>query len=713
MQMTATIKLPVLIFLILLMETGSLCGQTISVNIVTDQFGYTKNASKVAVLRSPKTGFDAPSSYNPGTIISLKNAVGNATVFSAAPVAYKAGITDPASGDKVWWFDFSSVQTEGTYYVLDETNNARSATFIIADTVYKNVLKAAVKSFYYQRAGFAKTAAYAGIGWADGASHTGPLQDKNCRIYNDHNNAATEKDLSGGWYDAGDYNKYTPWTANYIVALLHSYKENPSLWTDDLNIPESGNGIPDLMDEVKWGMDWLLKMQQANGSSLCVMGLATASPPSAAGGQSTYGPATTNATMRSAAAFALGAKYFRQANPVYFGIYADTLAARAALAYNWAISNPSIIFNNNSAANGSQGLGAGNQETDSLGRFTAKMAATLYLYDLTGTAAYLTQFENGASTFPLLAWGNYVSQYFQESQQLLFYYLGLPGINTALANQIKAATLTAAKKPGDFAEALTSQADPYRAFIKDYNWGSNQYKSDYGNFLWQLQFRNIEPANNNYYLRAAEEYLHYIHGVNPLQFVYLSNMGSYGAEKNIKEFYHSWFTNGSLLWDREGVSTYGPAPGFLTGGPNVFYTIDGCCPSGCGSAQNNAACNAESTSPPTGQPAMKAYKDFNTGWPLNSWQVTENSNGYQVAYIRLLSKYTSNAADDSTVISVVNGNWNSPATWQGGVVPAVSSKAVVRHNVTVTANASVWSVKVEPASGNLVVQTGVVLNVLH
>jgi endoglucanase len=712
--MLQKIKLAIIVLALTQSTAINIYGQVISPNIVVDQFGYTKNVDKVAVLRSPKTGFDATSSYTPGNSISLKNATTDAVVYSAAPAAFKAGITDAVSGDKIWWFDFSAIQTEGSYYVMDEANNARSATFIITDTVYKNVLKAAVKAFYYQRAGFAKTAPYAGAGWADGASHIGALQDKNCRIYNDKNNAATERDLGGGWYDAGDYNKYTPWAASYIISLLMSYKENPSLWTDDFNIPESGNGIPDLLDEIKWGMDWLLKMQQANGSSLCVMGLSHASPPSSATGQSTYGPATTNATMRSAAAFALGAKYLRQADPVYFGVYADTLQARAVRAYNWAIANPTVIFNNNTVANGSQGLGAGNQETDSLGRFTAKMGAALYLYDLTGNIAYLTVFENGATTFPLFAWGNYISQYFQESQHLLFYYLDLPGINASLASQIKTATLTAAKKSGDYLDALTNQTDPYRAFIKDYNWGSNQYKSDYGNFLWQLQYRNLEAANNTVYLKAAEEYLHYIHGVNPLQFVYLSNMSSYGAENNIKEFYHSWFTNGSSLWDREGVSTYGPAPGFLTGGPNSSYTVDGCCPSGCGSSQNNAACTAESTAPPFGQPAMKSYKDFNTSWPLNSWQVTENSNGYQVAYIRLLSKFvTMNSVTDSTIISVANGNWNEPATWNTGTVPSAASKVFVRHNVTVTADANAYSLTVEPAAGNVVVQTGITLTVVH
>ncbi|MCK4746258.1 MAG: T9SS type A sorting domain-containing protein, partial [Bacteroidales bacterium] len=110
-------------------------------------------------------------------------------------------------------------------------------------------------------------------------------------------------------------------------------------------------------------------------------------------------------------------------------------------------------------------------------------------------------------------------------------------------------------------------------------------------------------------------------------------------------FFHSWFKNGSPLWDRVGTSTYGPAPGFLTGGPNPSYNWDGCCPSGCGSSSNNAKCSSESISPPKEQPNQKSYKDFNTSWPLNSWSVTENSCGYQVRYIRLLSKFVTAGMD--------------------------------------------------------------------
>jgi endoglucanase len=112
-------------------------------------------------------------------------------------------------------------------------------------------------------------------------------------------------------------------------------------------------------------------------------------------------------------------------------------------------------------------------------------------------------------------------------------------------------------------------------------------------------------------------------------------MGAFGAERSADQIFHSWFAHGSAAWDSARDSTAGPAPGFLAGGPNPSYDWDGCCPDGCG----GNSCGSAPPSPPFGQPPQKSYLDFNDSWPLNSWAVTENSNGYQVAYIRLLSKF--------------------------------------------------------------------------
>jgi endoglucanase len=622
----------------LLFLSCSISAQTFSKFIVVDQFGYTLNATKIAVIRDPQVGFDSSDSYTPGTEFNVYNANTDQLVFTAKAVPWNNGATHKESGDKVWWVDFSNFNLVGSYYIKDESTSEKSAILKIGNDVYKDVLKAAVKTFYYQRAGFEKNATFAGIEWADGASHLKPLQDKNCRLFNQKNIASTEKDLSGGWYDAGDYNKYTPWHANYLVSMLRMFEENKDVWTDDFNIPESGNGISDLVDEIKFGMDWLIKMNQPNGSSLCIVSLDYASPPSSATGQSVYGPATTNATLRSAAAMALGARILKKNYPAQYGEYSDTLKARAIRAYDWGLKNPSVIFNNNRSSNGSQGVGAGNQETDSLGRFTAKMSAALYLYELTKEKKYLDLFESNYDKLPMIAYGNYVSQYFSEQHNLLLHYTKLDGVNATIANKIKAAALAGIKKAGDFYAASTSKIDPYRSFIKDYNWGSNQYKADCGNIIWNAALYDLDIPNNEAYKKAAEGYLNYIHGVNPFSFVYLSNMSKLGAENNVKEFYHAWFADKSPKWDKEGESTYGPAPGFLVGGPNQFYEKDGCCPSNCGSPTNNALCN-QNLVPPLNQPPMKSYKDFNDNWPINSWQISENSNGYQIGYIRLLSKF--------------------------------------------------------------------------
>jgi len=81
---------------------------------------------------------------------------------------------EASSGDSGWWFDFSSVVTPGTYFIYDDKNNARSAVFHIEKQVYKNILKAAVRMYFYQRSGFAKQPPYADECWKDAPAYIGP-----------------------------------------------------------------------------------------------------------------------------------------------------------------------------------------------------------------------------------------------------------------------------------------------------------------------------------------------------------------------------------------------------------------------------------------------------------------------------------------------------------------------------------------------------------
>jgi endoglucanase len=600
--------------------------------IVVDDFGYRPSAAKFAVVRDPVTGFDEAQSFEPGTNYALVDAFSGEHVLTGPLAPWNGGAEDPTSGDRAQWFDFSSVTTPSAYYVLDTERGVRSPVFVVSPDVYREVLRQALRTFFYQRAGFAKDAMHAGEGWADAASHVGPGQDRQARLYSAPNDAATERDVSGGWYDAGDFNKYTNWTADYVIDLFRAYRERPEIWGDDLGIPESGNGVPDIVDEAKWGLDWLVKMQNEDGSLLSIVGLASGSPPSAATGPSRYGSPSTSATLSGASAFAFSATVLKALGGDH-AAYAEDLRARAERAWVFADQNPSLVFLNNDAATGSSGLGAGQQEVDDAGRRDKKILAACHLFELTSGAEYRSYFDQSyaltsfVSTGYTYGWGEFL-------QESLLHYTTLPGATADVAADILA-TYQAGVLGGDNLPAHRNQLDPYRAPLQTYTWGSNATKGRVGLVLHSFVKYGLTGAPEDEVLAAAESYLHYLHGVNPLGLAYLTNMGAFGAERSANEIFHTWFANGSAAWDSVGESTYGPAPGFLAGGPNPSYDWDGCCPSNCG----GNTCGAAPPAPPKGQPPQKSYLDFNDSWPLNSWSVTENSNGYQAGYIRLLSKF--------------------------------------------------------------------------
>ncbi|HET6783466.1 MAG TPA: glycoside hydrolase family 9 protein, partial [Pseudoxanthomonas sp.] len=407
--------------------------------IVVDQFGYLPGLKKVAVLRNPVNGFDSADQYLPGATLQVVDTATNTVVFSGSPTPWKSGAVDASSGDSAWQFDFSAVTAPGSYQVVDAARNVRSARFEIGANVYRPVLVQAVRTFFYQRAGHAKLAQHAGANWADSASHMGPLQDTQARRYNATSDASTQRDLHGGWYDAGDLNKYTSWGAGYVVDLLHSYTENKSVWTDDFNLPESGNGIPDVLDEVKWGLDWLVRMQNGDGSVLSIVGLASANGggrPSTATGQSLYGDASTSATLASAAAYAYGAQVYASLNKPAYDAYAADLRQRAKRAWDWAIANPNVLFYNNDASRGTAGLGAGQQETNDEGRASLRLAAAIYLYALTGDTTYRNYVDSHYTEVKMMSsW--WLSPYDAGVNRPLLYYASLPGATAGVAQSIR------------------------------------------------------------------------------------------------------------------------------------------------------------------------------------------------------------------------------------------------------------------------------------
>lgn len=606
--------------------------------IVIDQFGYLPDSEKIAVIRDPATGFDATTDFTPGATYALVDAKSGEQVFVANPIPWNGGIEHADSGDKAYWFDFSEVTTEGTYYVLDVDKDERSPEFVISKDVYRVVLRHALRTFFYQRAGQEKREPYADPAWVDSASHVGKLQDHEARRYDAKSDASTERDLWGGWYDAGDYNKYTSWTANYVHEMLQAYEENPTAFTDDFGIPESGNGVPDILDEARFGLEYLARLQNDDGSLLSVVGESSASPPSAAKGQTVYGAPNTSGTLAAAAAFAAAARVFSDVMSGDFNALASQLKARATSAFTWATGNPDVTFRNNDAAAGTSGLASGQQEVSASGRAAYRIKAAVALFRLTGESQYAAIVDADYDKLQLIK-SAFAYPFEVDRQDMLLYYASTPGATAKVSDDILTKYKTSVLTSSENLPAHTDSRDPYLAYLKDYVWGSNSTKCNQGNLFWAMVLHGLEPSEDATMKRVAERYLHYLHGLNPLGLVYLSNMKEAGAENSVATFYHSWFSESSAAFACVSATSPGPAPGFLVGGPNPQYAIDACCPDNCGSPENNARCDAQNLTPPLGQPKLKSYRQFNGNWPQNSWSVTENSDGYQIAYIRLLSKY--------------------------------------------------------------------------
>jgi hypothetical protein len=606
-------------FILFHLTAGAAPPGAFSRRIAVDQFGYMPEMTKVAVISDPQTGFNATESFTPAATVQVRRWSDHVVVHSGAPTAWNNGSTHAQSGDRVWWFDFTPVTAWGEYYIYDPVADVRSARFRIEHDVYDEVLRHAARVFYYQRRGTAKITPFADSRWTDTTNFMDALQDTQARLISNPV-AGTQKDLRGGWFDAGDYNEYVNFTDSVMSDLLMAYLRNPNIWPDDWDIPESGNGIPDLLDEIKWELDWLLRMQNSNGSVLSKMGVngfQSASPPSAEKSQVFYGAESTTATLSAAATFAQAATIFRVMGQTNYSL---TLSNAAIAAYNWAVANPAVMFSNTGFSSANPEVGAGNYNAE---RDKFRVRAAVYLYDLTRQSSYRTFVEaNYANMRPVSSW--WWNPYDSPIQDALLHYTTLPGISVTASNTIMERKHSS-MNGRDFLGAWNSRTDAYRSYMSDatYHWGSSQMKCRVAILFDQHAFYRINSTQNATYRSAAAGFLHYIHGVNPLTMVYLSNMYDHGGDYCVNTFYHSWFADGTV-YDDALTSPVGPPPGYLVGGPNKDFSPD-------------AAYNGPRLAPPLDQPPQKAYRDWNTSWPENSWEISEPAIYYQSAYLALLS----------------------------------------------------------------------------
>ncbi|MEJ0099081.1 MAG: glycoside hydrolase family 9 protein [Pseudomonadota bacterium] len=586
-------------------------------HILVDQFGYRPPDRKVAVIRDPRVGFDAAEHFKPGVKYQVRKVEDGSVVFSGEPAAWQGGKVDASSGDAGWWFDFSSVRDEGSYFIYDEEKKARSAVFKIGPKVYAPILKAAVRTFFYQRSGFAKHAPVAEDCWTDDAAFIGPGQDLQAHDVTDRNNATKVRNVFGGWFDAGDTNKYVTFASAPVHQLLGAYQDSPAVFTDDFGIPESGNGVPDLLDEVKWEIDWLKRMQDADGGLALKVGAIQATggvKPSLDRTPRYYIPSCSSSTIAGAGMFAHAAIVFGTSGAL--AAESNELRARAERAWRKFNATPRQTDCDNGEVK------AGDADWNDTDQNAEAVVAAIYLFALTSLSEYddyVKAHYRDTQSYKDIGW----SRYHPQQGEALLFYARRAGVDAKTAAAILA-DKTADVIGGNQFYEMRPEDDLYRAYMHEgqYHWGSNQVRANYGNSnLDAARLFNGDRATP--YTERAEEILHYFHGVNPFTMVYLSNMYRYGATRSVNEIFHSWYWH-DTRWGNAMTSQCGPAPGFVPGGPDANAANDGV---------------PASLAPPTGQPRQKSYRDWNTPWPEASWAITEPAIYYEAAYIRLLARF--------------------------------------------------------------------------
>ena len=160
---------------------------------------------------------------------------------------------DEASGDEVALANLGELKA-GTY-TLESAEGQR--TLSVSEKPWKAVTNALIKGLYYQRCGCELKPEHAGI-YSHPACHTAPASEWEDR--------SVLRRVTGGWHDAGDYGKYVGPGAVTVGHMLYAWKLFPEGCSDDLNIPETGNGMPDILNEARYELEWMLQMQRSDGA---------------------------------------------------------------------------------------------------------------------------------------------------------------------------------------------------------------------------------------------------------------------------------------------------------------------------------------------------------------------------------------------------------------------------------------------------------------
>ena len=479
-------------------------------HIHVDQLGYLPDEQKVAVISDPRKGANAGDPFTPGPVMELRQVADGRVAWRGPAVVFNGGKTDGISGDRGWWFDFSAVRDAGEYYVFDPRLGVRSHVVRIAPGAYREVLRAALQDVLLSARGDTPQRAMGRgpvAGWP-GVS-AGPRGPRRLGPTGRRDRARSQRRVDGrrGHQQVPAFPGRDDPPAPLCVAA------NPAAFTDDLNVPESGNGLPDLLDEVKWELDWLAKMQDADGGVFVKMGtveFSASRPLSADRHPRYYGPKCSGATIVSAGVFAHAARIFGQFEP--WRAYSADLGARAARAWAWYAAHP------RSYDCDSGEIKAGSANMDAAEQDRAEAIAGMHLWALTGGQGYHDVFKKRVGATRQLAeevWPPYE----MGAAEALLEYRTLPGADPAVCGKISTALAHALVSPQFMPQ--DGEGELYRAWMPEscYHWGSNRVRACHGIMAAAAVDYHLAGERSALLRQRALNMLHALHGVNPLDIV--------------------------------------------------------------------------------------------------------------------------------------------------------------------------------------------------
>lgn len=493
--------------------------QTVSEDILINQLGYPNLSAKKALLRTSAATFE------------VKDLQGQ-TVYTGN---MSEGRYWDLSGDTVRVVDFSNLNASGEYR-LCINDTVCSHPFKIDDSIYENLANAALKSYYYARCSFAIDEQYGGK-WHRPAGHPDTLVMIHESAADERRPPGTPISSPGGWYDAGDYGKYIVNSSITTWTLLQSLILNEEYHMDQkLNIPESGNELPDILDEALINLKWMMSMQDVVDGGvyhkLTTKNFDDFIMPHETTRQRYVVQKSTSAALDFAATMATASRVLRD---YQMGELSEKMKEGATKAWKWAVSNPDQFYNQ--------------PEDISTGAYPD----TTYVDERFWAAAelYLLTSENQYKESLLTNYHKSITPKWDVVQAL--------GVISLLTSEKRSEFLQMESDFIDYADEMLKKekASPYLISMDVFAWGSNSDVANDG----LMKLVAYELTGDEKYVRSAQNDLDYILGRNATGYSFVTGFGS-----KTPLYQHN------RIMAADGVDE--PIPGYISGGPNTVVLDD-------------------------------------------------------------------------------------------------------------------------------------------